>query len=174
MKTMTTTMTTTRRMTTRSERGGGNRAARLHGRDRRFRSLRGQGASTRADQRVLHGAGDSLLVQQVAESRDPVFAAMGSRTQHRIDDSGPVRTATRLIAVDFFDAKVERMDLVRVDQDRRDTRASRHGGRRRAGKTQPMIAMSTSWEPGRVAQFCAGNGKYRLGRADQTPELMLS
>jgi hypothetical protein len=34
-----------------------------------------------------------LLVEQVAESRDPVFAITGGRAKHRIGDSGLVEAA---------------------------------------------------------------------------------
>ena len=90
----------------------------------------------RADQRVVHDAvlAARLLVEQIAESRDPVFAVMGGRAQHRIGDSGLVEAIELLVAADFFDAEVERIDLMRIDQDGRNPRASEHGGRGRAGK----------------------------------------
>jgi hypothetical protein len=75
-----------------------------------------------------------LLVEQIAESRDPVFAVMGGRAKHRIGNSGLVESAELLVAADFFDAKVERIDLMRVDQNSWNPRASEHGGRGRAGK----------------------------------------
>jgi hypothetical protein len=45
-----------------------------------------------------------------------------------------VESAELLVAADFFDAKVEWIGLMRIDQERRDTCASEHGGRGRAGK----------------------------------------
>src|SRR5258705_7039178 len=59
---------------------------------------------------------------------------MGGRAKHRIGDSGLIKTIELLVAADFFDAEVERIDLMRIDQNGRDTRASEHGGRGRAGK----------------------------------------
>ncbi|MDE5452564.1 hypothetical protein GWE18_06700 [Bradyrhizobium sp. CSA112] len=91
----------------------------------------------RADQRVIHDAvlaAGRLLLQQVAESRDPVFAVMGGRAKHRIGDSGLVEATELLVAADFFDAEVEWIGLMRIDQNSRDARASEHGGRGRAGK----------------------------------------
>ena len=90
----------------------------------------------RADQRVVHDAvlAARLLVEQVAESRDPVFAVIGGRAGHRIGDSGLVEAAELLAAADFLDAEVEWIDLMWVDQNSRNTRASQHGGRSRAGQ----------------------------------------
>jgi hypothetical protein len=89
----------------------------------------------RADQRVVHDAVLArLLVEQVAESRDPVFAVMGDRAKHRIGDSGLVEAAELLVTADFFDAKVEWIGLMQIDRDHRDTRPSEHGGCGRAGQ----------------------------------------
>ena len=54
----------------------------------------------RGDQRIVHDAvlAARLLVEQVAESRDPVFAVMGGRAQHRIGDSGLIEAADLLLA----------------------------------------------------------------------------
>ena len=92
--------------------------------------------ANRADQRVIHDAvlAARLLVEQVAESRDPVFAVMGGRAKHRIGDSGLVKAIELLVAADFFDAEVEWIGLMRIDQDGWNPRASEHGGRGRAGK----------------------------------------
>ncbi|XIA62142.1 hypothetical protein ACFIOY_21035 [Bradyrhizobium sp. TZ2] len=46
--------------------------------------------------------------------------------KHRISDSGPVNAIELLVAADFFDVEVERIDLVRVDQDCRNSGASEH------------------------------------------------
>jgi hypothetical protein len=59
---------------------------------------------------------------------------MGRRAKHRIGDSGLVEAPELLVAADFFDAEVEWIDRMRVDQNRRNSRASEHGGRGRAGK----------------------------------------
>jgi hypothetical protein len=100
------------------------------------RSAQVETSVTLAYQRVVHDAvlATRLLVEQVAESRDPVFAVMGGRAKHRIGDSGLVEAAELLVAADFFDAEVEWIGLMRIDQERRDTCASEHGGRGRAGK----------------------------------------
>lgn len=57
---------------------------------------------------------------------------MGGRAQHRIGDFGQTKASDLLVAADFFDAEVERVDLMRVDRDGRVTGAPEHGGRGRA------------------------------------------
>ena len=84
----------------------------------------------RADQRVVHDAvlAARLLVEQIAESSDPVLAIMGGGAQHRIGNSGLAESAELLVAADFFDAEVGWISLVWIDQGRRNTRAPQHGG----------------------------------------------
>ena len=90
----------------------------------------------RHDQRVVHDAEllARLLVEQIAEARDPVFAVMGGRAQHRIGESGLVKRSSWVAAAQFFDAEIERIVFMRIDQERRNPGASEHRGRSRAGK----------------------------------------
>jgi hypothetical protein len=64
-----------------------------------------------------------------------------------------VESAELLVAADFFDAKVEWIGLMRIDQDRRATPASEHGGRGEPESPPPMIAMSVYFmgNPGRIS-----------------------
>ena len=59
---------------------------------------------------------------------------MGGGAQHRIGHSGLVDTIELLVAANFFDVKVEWIGLMRIDQDRRNTRAPEHAGRGGAGE----------------------------------------
>ena len=104
----------------------------------------GDFGADRADQRVVHDAvlAARLLVEQIAESRDPVFAVMGRRAQHRIGDSGLVKTIELLVAADFFDAEVERIDLVRIDQNGRNSARPSMAAAVEPARPPPMIAMS--------------------------------
>src|SRR4051794_24483389 len=89
-----------------------------------------------ADQRVVHDAElpARLLVEQVAETGDPVFAAMGGRAEHRIGNPGPVESIELFVAVQFLDTEIERVGLMWIDQDVGYPGAAEHGGRGRAGE----------------------------------------
>jgi hypothetical protein len=56
------------------------------------------------------------LVEQVAESGDPVLAGKGCAMQHRFCDSGPQESLELNVTAEFFDAKIRRIDLMRIDQ----------------------------------------------------------
>ena len=74
----------------------------------------------RLDQRVVHDAVLPArgLIQQIAESRDPVLAVMGGRSQHRFADSGLQESSDLLVAAEFFDPKIEGIDRMRINHDR--------------------------------------------------------
>ena len=93
----------------------------------------------RHDQRVIHDAEllAGPLVEQIAGPRDPVFAVMGGRTQQQIGKSRLLQKVDLGAAAQLFDAKIERIILMRVDQERRNPGASEHRGRGRAGKAAP-------------------------------------
>ncbi len=67
-----------------------------------------------------------FLSRQIAESRDPVFAVMGGRTQHRIGDSGLEESCRAACRRSIFDAR-SRMDRSRCGSIRtsRNTRRGR-------------------------------------------------
>ena len=99
----------------------------------------GAGISARIarDQRVVHDAvlAARRLVEQIAESRDPVLAVMGGRAAAPNRRCPVLHEAIELLAAaQLFDAEVERIDLVRIDQDSRNPGAAEHRGRGRAGK----------------------------------------
>jgi hypothetical protein len=85
---------------------------------------------------------DRALVQEIAESGDPVFAVVCRRTQHRIGDSGPEKSLELRVAAQFLDAEVEWIGLVRIDQDRGDPGASQHAAAIEPARPPPMIATS--------------------------------
>ena len=88
------------------------------------------------DQRVVHDAVllARRLVEEIAESRDPVLAVMRGLSQRRFGDSGFAKAVDLQLSAEFFDAKVGRIHRVRVDQGRGDAGASEHRGSGRAGK----------------------------------------
>jgi len=47
---------------------------------------------------------------------------MRRRAEHRIGDTGPEKPLKLRIAAQFFDAEIERIEFVRIDQDRRNPR----------------------------------------------------
>ena len=101
------------------------------------------------------------LVQQIAESGNPVFAVMSRRAEHRIGDPGPEKPIELRIAAQFFDAEVERIDVVRVDQDRRNAGASQDGGRgrtRQATANESQHRCTSSKIPMRKRHLCARKG----------------
>jgi hypothetical protein len=51
------------------------------------------------------------------------------------------KTIELLVAADFFDAKVEGIDLMRIDQNSWNPRASEHGGAVEPARPPPMIAV---------------------------------
>ena len=89
-----------------------------------------------ADQHVVHDAVllVRLLVEQVAEARDPVLAALGGRSQRRLRQTGPAKPLDLLVAAQFLDPEVGRIHRMRVDQDGRDAGAPEHGGRDGTGQ----------------------------------------
>jgi hypothetical protein len=72
------------------------------------------------DQCVVHDAvlPARPLVEQVAESRDPVLAVMGCGLKRRVGDAGLAKALDLLGTAQFFDAKIRRIDWMRVDQNR--------------------------------------------------------
>ena len=90
----------------------------------------------RVDQRVVHDAvlPARPLVEQVAEARNPVLAVMSRGAKHGFRDAGPAKTFELQIAAEFFDAKIGRIERMRVDQDSGNTGAPEHGRSGRAGK----------------------------------------
>jgi hypothetical protein len=102
---------------------------------------------------------DRALVQEIAESGDPVFAVVGRLAQHRIGDAGPGKSFELGIAAQFFDAEVERIDLVRVDQDRRNPGAAEHRGSGRTGQ-----AAANDRDVGML------HGRFRPERASFAPQ----
>ena len=56
------------------------------------------------------------LVEQIAEARDPVLAVMSCRPKHGVGDAGLAKALQLHAAAQFFDAKVTRIDRMRVDQ----------------------------------------------------------
>jgi len=49
---------------------------------------------------------------------------VGRRPQHRFRNTGPAKARELWLAAEFFDAKIGRIDRTRIDQDRRNARAS--------------------------------------------------
>ena len=68
------------------------------------------------------------------ETRNPVLPVMGGRSQHRFGDAGLAEALDLRLAAEFFDAKVEGVDRMRIDQNSRNAGAPEHGGGGRAGK----------------------------------------
>jgi hypothetical protein len=60
---------------------------------------------------------------------------MGCSLKRRFGDAGLAEALDLLGAAQFFDAKIGRIDRVRVDQNRRNACAAEHGGCGRAGKS---------------------------------------
>lgn len=102
----------------------------------------------RAGQRVVHDAvlPARLLVEQVAESRDPVFAVMGGRAKHRIGDSGLVEAAELLVALIFSTRKSNRWIVGIPARPSMATAVE-------PARPPPMVAMLVYFmgDPGRVA-----------------------
>jgi hypothetical protein len=74
------------------------------------------------------------LVEQDAESRDPVLVRMRSLAQHGIRDAGLAETGDLLVAAELFDPEIRRIVAVRIDQDGCDAGATEHRSGGRAGK----------------------------------------
>jgi hypothetical protein len=108
---------------------------------------------------------DRALVQEIAESGDPVFAVVCHRTQHRIGDSGPEKSLELRVAAQFLDAEVEWIGLVRIDQDRGDPGASQHAAAIEPARPPPMIATSVRFivNPGPKPHLYAPERVKRLG-----------
>jgi hypothetical protein len=62
---------------------------------------------------------------------------MGGRSQYRIGDAGSGKTVDLFGAVEFFDAKIRRIDRMWVDQHGRDAGAPEHRSGGRAGEATP-------------------------------------
>ncbi len=58
------------------------------------------------------------LVEQVAEARDPVLAVVSRGPKHGVGDAGLAKALQLHGAAQLFDAKVTRIDRMRVDQNR--------------------------------------------------------
>lgn len=68
--------------------------------------------------------------------------------KHRIGDFRSAEASELLVASYFFDAEVERLEFLWVDQDRGNSGASEHRGRGRAGKATADdrdVGASTGW-----------------------------
>jgi hypothetical protein len=105
------------------------------------------------------------LVQEIAESGDPVFAVMRRRTEHRIGGAGPEKPLKLRITAQFFDAKAERIGLVRIDQDARNPGASQHGGcgrTRQAAADDRNIGVLHRTSRSETTTFAPGKGKKGL------------
>jgi len=84
----------------------------------------------RADQLVIQDAEllERGLVEQIAESGDPVLVILCRRAQHGFGKTSPGESPELERSTELLDAEIERVDLVRVDQDARDSGTSKHRG----------------------------------------------
>lgn len=134
-----------------------------HFRPDRF-DLRGDLGANRIDQPVVEDAVLLAwpLVEQIAGARDPVFAVMRRRTQRRFGKAGLAKTLDLPVTAELFNAKVRRIDRVRIDQNRRSAGTPEHRGGCRTGKAtsddgniRVLHGPIPSWTP----HHCAGKGK---------------
>ncbi|MCK1744054.1 hypothetical protein IVA80_25245 [Bradyrhizobium sp. 139] len=95
------------------------------------------------------------LVEQTAESRDPVFAGKGRAAEHRFSDSGLQESLDLEVTTEFFDSKVRRIALMRINQHGRNAGTAEHCGGGRAGQSPPIVALSVY----RTVQISAEEGR---------------
>ncbi len=88
------------------------------------------------DQRVVEKAVllTGALVDHAAETRDPDLVVMGGGTGRRVDETRLAEPLELDAAADLLAAEFGRMDLMRLDQDRRHTGATEHRRSRRPGE----------------------------------------
>ncbi|CUT15144.1 hypothetical protein BF49_6224 [Bradyrhizobium sp.] len=75
------------------------------------------------------------LVEKAAEARDPVLTHKGRAAQHRFGDSRLQESPDLHVTTEFFDSKVRRIALMRIDQDGRNAATAEHRGGGRAGQS---------------------------------------
>ncbi len=107
------------------------------------------------------------LVEQTAETRDPVLAGKGGAAQHRFSDSGLQESLDLDMAAEFLDAKIRRIALMRIDQGCRNAGAAEHRSGGRAGQTPAddgNVGVPHGVNLCRRRQIAASTGKKALAR----------
>src|SRR3954467_5156881 len=68
------------------------------------------------------------LVEKAAEAGDPVLTHKGRAAQHRFGDSRLQESPDLHVTAEFFDTKVSRIALMRIDQNGRNAATAEHRG----------------------------------------------